>query len=110
MQRVSKPTLFVGESGTAKTVTIQNYMQSLDPERFKPLIINFSSRTTSWDVQQNIESVVDRRSGRTYGPKIGQKLLVFVDDLNMPRVDTYGTQQPIALLHFLVGRGQMYDR
>lgn len=25
-------------------------------------------------------------------------------------VDTYGTQQPIALLHFLVGRGHMYDR
>jgi hypothetical protein len=22
----------------------------------------------------------------------------------------YGTQQPIALLHFLVGRGHMYDR
>lgn len=28
----------------------------------------------------------------------------------MPRVDTYGTQQPIALLHFLVGRGNLYDR
>ena len=31
-------------------------------------------------------------------------------DLNMPKVDTYGTQQPIALLHFLIGRGNLYDR
>ncbi|RYY37981.1 hypothetical protein EON62_00755, partial [archaeon] len=31
-------------------------------------------------------------------------------DLNMPKVDVYGTQRPIALLHFLVGRGHMYDR
>ena len=30
--------------------------------------------------------------------------------MNMPKVDTYGTQQPIALLLFLVGRGCMYDR
>ena len=28
----------------------------------------------------------------------------------MPKVDTYGTQQPIALLHFLMGRGNIYDR
>ena len=28
----------------------------------------------------------------------------------MPKVDTYGTQQPIALLHFLIGRGNLYDR
>ena len=30
------------------------------------------------------------------------KLLIFVDDLNMPQVDTYGTQQPLALLKFLI--------
>ena len=28
----------------------------------------------------------------------------------MPKVDTYGTQQPIALLHFLISRGNLYDR
>jgi dynein heavy chain, axonemal len=49
-------------------------------------------------------------SGAVYGPAAGKKLIVFIDDLNMPKVDTYGTQQPIALLHFLIGRGNMYDR
>ena len=107
---VEKPVLFVGESGTAKTVTVQNFLGGLNPERNNVLNVNFSSRTSSRDVQTNIEANVDKRSGKTYGPPVGKRLMIFVDDLNMPKVDTYGTQQPIALLHFLVGRGHMYDR
>ncbi len=45
-----------------------------------------------------------------YTPCAGKKLLVFVDDMNMPQVDTYGTQQPIALLKLLLEKGGMYDR
>jgi dynein heavy chain len=33
-----------------------------------------------------------------------------IDDLHMPRVDTYGTQQPIALLRFFVEKGYIYER
>ena len=29
-------------------------------------------------------------------------MIVFMDDMNMPKVDTYGTQQPIAMLKLLV--------
>lgn len=46
----------------------------------------------------------------TFGPPLGKKLLMFVDDVNMPRVDTYGTQQPIALLKLFVERKGFYDR
>ena len=110
MMAVGQPTLFVGESGTAKTVTIENYLLGLNPETSSTLNINMSSRTTSADVQMNIEANVDKRSGKTYGPPMGKQLMVFIDDLNMPRVDTYGTQQPIALLKFLVESKCMYDR
>ena len=41
---------------------------------------------------------------------VGKKLVVFIDDMNMPKVDTYGTQQPIALLLTLMSRGFIYDR
>lgn len=41
---------------------------------------------------------------------VGKRLLVFIDDMNMPQVDTYGTQQPIALLKLLLEKGGMYDR
>ena len=40
----------------------------------------------------SIEDNIDKRSGRVFGPKIpGKKLLVFIDDLHMPKIDTYGT-------------------
>jgi dynein heavy chain len=41
---------------------------------------------------------------------MGKRLVLFIDDLNMPRVDAYGTQQPIALLRQVVERRGMYDR
>ena len=45
-----------------------------------------------------------------YNSPIGKHLLVFIDDMNMPQVDTYGTQQPIALLKLLLEKGGMFDR
>lgn len=45
-----------------------------------------------------------------FGPPVGKRLLLFIDDVNMPRVDTYGTQQPIALLKLLMEREGLYDR
>jgi P-loop containing dynein motor region len=59
-------------------------------------------------VQISIEASVDKRAGAVYGPANGKKLVVFIDDMNMPKVDLYGTQQPIALLHFLVSKVSCY--
>jgi dynein heavy chain len=35
---------------------------------------------------------------------VGKKMVMFIDDLNMPKIDRYGTQSPNALLKFLVDR------
>jgi len=102
--------LFVGESGTAKTTVISKYLGSRNPDKFTTLGINFSSRTSSLDVQTAIEASIEKRTKDTFGPPAGKKLIVFVDDLNMPKVDTYGTQQPNALLKMLIDKGFIYDR
>ncbi|CAM4852615.1 unnamed protein product [Rotaria socialis] len=108
--RIKRPVLFVGESGTSKTATIHSFLRKLSPDQNLLLNINFSSRTSSMDVQRNFESNVEKRTKDTFGPPPGKKLVVFIDDLNMPIVDTYGTQQPIALLKLLLEKGGMYDR
>jgi dynein heavy chain len=129
-----KPLLFVGTSGTAKTLTVQTYMQGLDRQTYNLLLLNLSSRTTSADIQLNIESNIDKRSGSIYGPSAGKRLCVFIDDLNMPRLDackvipifsplkltspntklcarpTDGTQQPLTWVQTLMSRGFFYDR
>jgi dynein heavy chain len=48
------PCMFVGESGTAKSVIISNYLNSLSTDLYMKLEINFSSRTGSKDLQANI--------------------------------------------------------
>ena len=80
----------------------------MDKESYLLLLVNFSSRTTSMDVQRNLEANVEKRTKDTYGPPPGKRLLIFVDDMNMPQVDTYGTQQPIALLKLLLERGKCF--
>jgi dynein heavy chain len=107
---VRRPCLFVGDVGTSKTVTIQKYLRQLPTDSNIILNINFSSRTSSMDVQRNLEANVEKRTKDIYGPAGGKRLVVFIDDLNMPSKDTYGTQQPIALLKLLIERGGFYDR
>ena len=105
-----RPTMFVGESGSAKTVTIAGYLKSRDPAKFSSLVMNFSSRTSSRDVQTQVEGSVEKRTKDTFGPPTGKKLIVWCDDCSMPFRDTYGTMQPIAMLKMLVERKGLYDR
>eukprot|EP00756_Hemistasia_phaeocysticola_P021124 Hpha_TRINITY_DN15757_c2_g7::TRINITY_DN15757_c2_g7_i2::g.37596::m.37596/K10408/DNAH; dynein heavy chain, axonemal len=122
-QRV--PILYVGESGTAKTVTIQKYLrvdlkekdkESAESEkeevRLSAMILDvvFSSRTMSVDVQRTLEENVEKRTVSIYGAPPGKRLIVFIDDINMPAVDNYATQQPIAWLKLLFEFGGWYDR
>jgi len=104
-------TLLTGDSGTSKTVVVKNYLQErLKDGKTNTVTMNFSSRTTAADVHSSIMDVVDKRTKDIVGPPVGKRLLCFVDDLNMPGVDTYGTQQPIALLKLMIGRSGTYNR
>lgn len=108
---LKKPCMFVGDSGSAKTVTIFSQFKAMSQDKYVVLTINFSSRTTSGDFQKNFEENIDKRSFKQYGPKTaGKQLILFIDDLNMPRIDKYGTQQPNALLKFLVERNMLFER
>lgn len=64
-------------------------------------IINFSSQTTSMDLQRNIEAGVEKRTKEIYDPPMGKRLLVFMDDLNKPRVGTCCSGTPSPSLPFL---------
>ena len=57
------------------------------------LNINFSSRTTSIDVQRNLEANVEKRTKDTFGPPPGKRLIVSIDDMNMPQVREGGDER-----------------
>lgn len=45
-----------------------------------------------------LEKPLEKKAGRNYGPPNGRRLIYFIDDMNMPEVDTYGTVQPHTLI------------
>lgn len=49
-------------------------------------------------------------SSPTTGAPAGKRMIIFVDDLNMPKLDTYGSQPPIELLRQFQDFGGVYDR
>ncbi|VDL92009.1 unnamed protein product [Schistocephalus solidus] len=110
VSQLNRPILIVGDTGTSKTATALATIQSLNPETTTSLVINFSSRTTAKDVLRSLNANVEKRSKGVYGPMPGKKLIVFIDDLNMPQEDTYGTQQPIALMRMILGRGGLFEQ
>ncbi|MEO1777125.1 MAG: AAA family ATPase, partial [Pseudomonadota bacterium] len=92
--RRGRPMLLVGGAGTGKTVIVQEYLRNLD-DGFATAVVNMNYYTDSRSLQAQLEEPIEKRSGRIYGPPASKKLVFFIDDLNMPFVETYGTQTPI---------------
>ena len=45
-----------------------------------------------------LEKPLEKKAGRNYGPPGTKTLVYFIDDINMPEVDKYGTVQPHTLI------------
>ncbi|KAI5062354.1 hypothetical protein GOP47_0022893 [Adiantum capillus-veneris] len=105
------PMLYVGSTGTGKTIYINQHLdQGLSKEVFMSVLVCFSARTSANMTQNQIDGQLDRRRRGVYGPPLGKRLIIFVDDLNMPQPEVYGAQPPIELLRQYMDHGGWYGR
>jgi dynein heavy chain len=105
-----RPSLVVGPVGTGKTQLTQAVLDKYNKDEWSHLNINMSSQTTSNNVQEIIEGVVEKRTKGVYVPIGNKKLMCFIDDLNMPEKQEYGDQPPLELLRQWMDHGIWYDR
>ncbi|KAM4031554.1 dynein axonemal heavy chain 9 isoform 1-T1 [Anomaloglossus baeobatrachus] len=105
-----RPVMLVGNAGTGKSVLVGEKLSSLDPDEYLIKNVPFNYYTTSAMLQAILEKPLEKKSGRNYGPPGTKKLIYFIDDMNMPEVDTYGTVQPHTLIRQHMDYGHWYDR
>ncbi|XP_060515880.1 dynein beta chain, ciliary [Cylas formicarius] len=103
------PIMLVGNAGCGKTVLVREKLINLS-ENYAIANIPFNFYTTSEMLQKILEKPLEKKAGRNYGPPGNKILIYFIDDMNMPEVDTYGTVQPHTLIRQHLDYNHWYDR
>uniref|UniRef100_A0A673MQT0 Dynein axonemal heavy chain 11 n=1 Tax=Sinocyclocheilus rhinocerous TaxID=307959 RepID=A0A673MQT0_9TELE len=104
-----KPVMLVGNAGVGKTILVWDKIAKLK-EEFMVAKVPFNYYTTSAMLQRVLEKPLEKKAGRNFAPPGTKKLIYFVDDMNMPEVDAYGTVQPHTLIRQHLDYSHWYDR
>lgn len=86
----SKHVLTPGPTGTGKSVNIADLMTYELPEEYQTLAMTFSAQTSANQTQDYLDDKFEKRRKGVYGPPVGKKFVIFIDDLNMPKKEEYG--------------------
>ncbi|NXM68229.1 DYH17 protein, partial [Serilophus lunatus] len=105
-----RPVMLVGNAGTGKSVLMWDKLQALDTEEYLLQSVPLNFYTTSAMLQAVLEKPLEKKSGRIYSPPGSKRLVYFIDDMNMPEVDKYGTVAPHTLIRQHLDHGHWYDR
>lgn len=104
------PVMLTGFAGTGKSVLVRKLLSELNEDDYINRAINFNYYTTSAALQAFLESAIEMKSGKLYAPPGQKKCVFFIDDINMPMIDTYFTQEPMTLLRQHMDYEHWYDR
>ncbi|XP_065362456.1 dynein heavy chain, cytoplasmic-like [Calliphora vicina] len=105
-----KPLVLCGPPGSGKTMTLFSALRAL-PD-MEVVGLNFSSATTPELLLKTFDHYCEYRktpNGVVLSPvQIGKWMVLFCDEINLPDMDSYGTQRVISFLRQLVEHKGFY--
>jgi len=105
-----KPMVLCGPPGSGKTMTLFSALRSL-PD-MEVVGLNFSSATTPELLLKTLDHYCEYRktpNGMVLSPvQLGVWLVLFCDEINLPDMDSYGTQRVISFLRQMVEHNGFY--
>ncbi|CAF0983043.1 unnamed protein product [Adineta steineri] len=104
------------EFNAARGITASKLAQTSDvpPETTKAdalqsLKIQMSAQTTPNKLVNQITGNLIKKKGNLLGCQQGKWLLIFIDDLNIPQVDSFGDQPTLETLRYILQTGSAID-
>ena len=82
---------------------------NIDQDEFVSAGINFSAQTNSKNLLDLFLDKLFKKKKDLIGPPAGKKMVLFIDDVNMPQPEKYGAQPSIELLRQVIDHGGFYD-
>lgn len=108
---VNRAVLYTGTTGTGKSAIAKYVLTTISgPNNYLPVYMTFSAQTSSKRTQEMIEEKLEKRKKSLLSAPMGKKVVVMIDDLNMPKLDKYGAQPSLELLRQLLDFNGCYDR
>ncbi|EFC42807.1 cytoplasmic dynein [Naegleria gruberi] len=105
-----EPFILAGPEGAGKGMLLENLF--LDLHSVQIARIHCNSQTNESHVIQKLNqtcAVFTTNTGRVLRPREGERLILFLKDINLPCPDKYGTTQLISFLQQLITYNGYYD-
>jgi dynein heavy chain len=102
------PVMICGGAGTGKSQLLQRALKQVSDD-IMPVGVSLNFYTDAKALQAILEAPLEKKAGKVFGPPGSRDIVYCIDDVNMPKVDTYGTQSALALVRQHMDHGMWYD-
>ena len=104
--------LLMGQTGVGKSVIINSFLNDITKQnnsKYVSYSFGYSAQTKPSNLRDIFETKLDKKRKNLLGPPAGKRMIFFIDDINMPALETYGSQPPNELLRQIIDQNGFYD-